>query len=1393
MNNSENLYGIAHAGRSVTFQFQDPTDYIAKKIIESKVFYELDVLEEISRLGVGDGLFVDAGANIGNHSLFFSIILDREVAAFEPAEEAFSQLIRNIRLNRAEGLVSCHRMALGAESGRGYMKIVAGNLGASSFSHDADGGVELETLDSVLYERKQPIALIKIDVEGLEVDVLQGAVKILGRDMPLLIVEGQTSFAFGKISEFLAGQEYVPVSMRGVTPTYFFVHRSRLGELQERSIFYIRHDVDHNRRILQGYLARIESNLRGVLTKAEFEKLSAAMDTRQKDLLSALSSSETSAPNHFDAMADDIKSAVRGLLSEHGQRAQMLSDVLEHRFRLLSTELEQDRESRAKSFDAMTGDFKSAVGGLLGEQGQRTQLLADVLEHKFRVLSSELEQDRLSRTTSFNDLQQRLQDSNAQIVKGVVAAGEERAARVDALAEQVLSGLSLQIQEREQQQDVMRVIENSITEGTGKLASAIEDMASTLSTDQAERVAVSAQQLALLERHELSMRSMAGSVNTRLESLVAEMSGLADSVALNVAELAAGDSARRQTFLEGHEKSVRDLADVLETEMKTLEARFSSVAESLPAELADLLKIDASRNYAVLRRQEDAVRLLGSSVTNRMDSLEMDLARVGSVVAKEAFPKVLHQLKELESHISTGIASKMNGIQASLKAVETLREDGRRALALKEKELERALLESDRLQNEVNRLVVAVQTERARARYAGRRLNVLYTTGVRATVGKMRKLVSPLTFGLLKPYETWPAFEKRMEARVVREVQDFKKLHANSLRRPSATVVEQQDEDSQLLQPASVAVSPTSSMNAMKHRDHVRIGIASIEIRRTALSRVIDCLYDQADEILVYLNDYSEVPKFLNREKIQVVHQKGDVGDRGKFYDIDNFSGYFFSCDDDIEYPPYYVQHCIDAIERYGRKAVVGWHGSLLKTPFIDYYSSESRRVFSFRSGRPEDIAVHILGTGCSSFHTDTIDVRYADFLTPNMADVYFALLGQKQRVPFVVIKHDPAEALPLDIPDDKPIHRESMQKTGSRADTREIQNRCVKDWQDWRAEKPAPVHFRASYTIAYVGRVDADRWKKGGILKSGGLITQALRALGHRVVDVEISQAFDAIAEQAKPADIVWIYPGDPERPDFAPVEALIDKVAKAGKQVYVNLSYNLIESRTQWIQAKLKTWNSSYGNRVKACLFTYAAMSDPGFEAIRSNLICIPKSIDFSSDIRASFEQTEGIFLGDLQKLLNRNLVNGDIEDWIAALRKALPGVTLYAVRQYGGKIDRELGLTVLPYTHGRAWEEWLAAKRIVCCLTPHATYEMIPVEAGGLGVPTIYRPMPQSHSENLSTAGIQVHTPEEFAAACSALYYDYTLWSMYSRAASARARSAHISHVAASLHVQLALGRV
>ena len=96
------------------------------------------------------------------------------------------------------------------------------------------------------------------------------------------------------------------------------------------------------------------------------------------------------------------------------------------------------------------------------------------------------------------------------------------------------------------------------------------------------------------------------------------------------------------------------------------------------------------------------------------------------------------------------------------------------------------------------------------------------------------------------------------------------------------------------------------------------------------------------------------------------------------------------------------MQENVSAIERYGRRAVVGLHGVLLSGKIKSYFSS--RKVKHFANPLAEDCPVHLLGTGTVGYHHSTLRVRPDDFEKPNMADVWFALLCQQQGVPRVAV-----------------------------------------------------------------------------------------------------------------------------------------------------------------------------------------------------------------------------------------------------------------------------------------------------------------------------------------------------------------------------------------------------
>lgn len=190
-------------------------------------------------------------------------------------------------------------------------------------------------------------------------------------------------------------------------------------------------------------------------------------------------------------------------------------------------------------------------------------------------------------------------------------------------------------------------------------------------------------------------------------------------------------------------------------------------------------------------------------------------------------------------------------------------------------------------------------------------------------------------------------------------------------------------------------------------RPHVFASLASIPRRERGLRHVVGRLLAQVDTLGVYLNGYERVPPFLDDARIEVVRSQdhGDRGDAGKFCWAGSTSGYHLVCDDDIDYPPDYVARLVAGIERHRRRAVVGFHGRVMSDEIVDYH--RSRRLLHFARALGSDTPVHVLGTGVCGYHAAAIRVDPTDFAAPNMADVWFALLGQRQRVPFVCLQRE--------------------------------------------------------------------------------------------------------------------------------------------------------------------------------------------------------------------------------------------------------------------------------------------------------------------------------------------------------------------------------------------------
>lgn len=400
------------------------------------------------------------------------------------------------------------------------------------------------------------------------------------------------------------------------------------------------------------------------------------------------------------------------------------------------------------------------------------------------------------------------------------------------------------------------------------------------------------------------------------------------------------------------------------------------------------------------------------------------------------------------------------------------------------------------------------------------------------------------------------------------------------------------------------------------------------------------------------------------------------------------------------------------------------------------------------------------------------------------MADVFFAILGQKQRVPFIVVQHEEGELVEIPGTQESSIQADSRGKTKSGKDTGRRQTQLIRELGAWRTFEWQPLR------VGIIGRFNS--YKKGGIFKSCNLIANSLKDRGHHVL---VHDTQDELTAADASLDLVWIYPGDPMRPDFMTVDDKILQFRQAGVPVIVNLSYLYEPKRSKWIADKLKEYNSVPGlPPVMAAVFAESVVDDPEFVDVKDFITFVPKTIEpTAADYIPDFHDREGICFGDSTKLSNRDIIGGSCTPWINAVLKRLPHVNLYAFKQYSGEPAHKHLQTVPYMTDG--FGNFLAERRLFINLNVHLTFEMVGCEAQSYGTPLLYRHMPHSLSEYIGPTGIRVRRPEELGELAAWLYNDESAWREYSRASrqNGSAISYENAHAALEAALRTALVRV
>jgi FkbM family methyltransferase len=176
----------------------------------------------VARLLEDDDVFWDIGANVGYFTLVAATALAGrgQIIAFEPGKNAYARLTENIALNPYQN-IKTYPLAVSDREGEAVLH-VSGDIADSSASLFVTGGDQAgdEVCRTVALDQfltaagLRPPTLIKLDAEGAELAVLQGAQGLIAQATPMFLMEMEeknlqaAGASKAAIQQFLTGYGY---------------------------------------------------------------------------------------------------------------------------------------------------------------------------------------------------------------------------------------------------------------------------------------------------------------------------------------------------------------------------------------------------------------------------------------------------------------------------------------------------------------------------------------------------------------------------------------------------------------------------------------------------------------------------------------------------------------------------------------------------------------------------------------------------------------------------------------------------------------------------------------------------------------------------------------------------------------------------------------------------------------------------------------------------------------------------------------------------------------------------------------------------------------------------------------------------------------------------------
>jgi FkbM family methyltransferase len=183
--------------KGLRFVYDDIQDIIQKSLYHG-TFFEEDELDTLIPFIKKNAVIIDVGANIGNHAIYFDKFLSPKIVyVIEPLGRAITMMLQNVALTYSH-TINLDYIGVALSDKMCYTipdTTCEHNLGATTFREILpEENIDLESFgfktvtgDSIF--ENLIVDFIKIDVEGMELQVLDGFKETISKNKPIIFIE----------------------------------------------------------------------------------------------------------------------------------------------------------------------------------------------------------------------------------------------------------------------------------------------------------------------------------------------------------------------------------------------------------------------------------------------------------------------------------------------------------------------------------------------------------------------------------------------------------------------------------------------------------------------------------------------------------------------------------------------------------------------------------------------------------------------------------------------------------------------------------------------------------------------------------------------------------------------------------------------------------------------------------------------------------------------------------------------------------------------------------------------------------------------------------------------------------------------------------------------------